>query len=241
MGIVTHSCSPMTCENDMFLVKNIIAAGLSLISLFIVTVAYAEGGDPTDRRQQPMVIEIATVAGNPIAGREKSQLCQGCHGEFGISTTSLIPKLAGQYSQYIEKQVRNYWAGTRSHQIMNAAAATVSEADLPDVAAYFAHQHRMEGDGSAGNPVGKNIFLRGDASRMILACVNCHGIKGKGLDPNISMFPVIGGQHSDYIRKQLLDFRAGYRTNSPNGIMNTIAKHLTDSEIEALADYVSKQ
>jgi cytochrome c553 len=184
---------------------------------------------------------IPTKIGDPIAGREKSQLCQGCHGEFGISSTRLIPKLAGQYSQYIEKQVRNYWAGTRSHQIMNAAAATVNEADLPDVAAYFARQTRMIGDGSEGNPVGKNIYLRGEASKLILACVNCHGIKGKGLDPSISMFPVIGGQHSDYIRKQLVDFRGRSRTNSPNGIMNTIAKELTDAEIDAVADYVSRQ
>lgn len=205
----------------MFPLKNIVTAGLAMFFLSTVTTVSAQGGDP-------------------IAGREKSQLCQGCHGEFGNSTIGLIPKLAGQYSQYIEKQVRNYWSGTRSHQIMNAAAATVSEEDLPDVAAYFARQPRMLGDGSEGNPIGKNMFLRGDGSRMILACVNCHGIKGKGLHPNIAMFPVIGGQHSDYLRKQLVDFKVGHRTNSPNGIMNTIAKYLTDDEIEALADYLSK-
>lgn len=233
----------------MFIVKNIFPAGLTLIALFIVTTVYAETGDPVSPPKNPLVNEILTSRdrsaptkiGDPIAGREKSQLCQGCHGEFGNSTTGLIPKLAGQYSQYIEKQVRNYWAGTRSHHIMNAAAATVNEADLPDVAAYFARQPRMLGDGSEGKPAGKNLYLSGDASKLVLACVNCHGIKGKGLDPNISMFPVIGGQHSDYIRKQLVDFRERIRTNSPNGIMNTIAKNLTDDEIEALADYVSKQ
>jgi len=233
----------------VFIVKNIFSAGLTLITLFIVTAAYAEGVSPTSTPRNPLINELLssrdksapTRIGDPIAGREKSQLCQGCHGEFGISTTRLIPKLAGQYSQYIEKQVRNYWAGTRSHQIMNAAAATVNEADLPDVAAYFARQPRMIGDGSEGKSAGKNIYLRGEASKMILACVNCHGIKGKGLDPNISMFPVIGGQHSDYIRKQLFDFRDRSRTNSPNGIMNAIAKNLTDDEIEAVADYVSRQ
>lgn len=208
-------------KNDVFLFKKIIAVGLAQILLFTATMGFAQG--------------------NPVAGREKSQLCQGCHGEFGISTTPLIPKLAGQYRQYIEKQIRNYQAGTRSHQIMNQAAATVSEDDLPDIAAYFERQHRMEGDGSDDNSVGKNIFLRGEATKLVFACVNCHGIKGKGLHPNISMFPVIGGQHSDYIRKQLIDFRSGFRTNSPNGIMNTIAQYLTDAEIDALADYVSKQ
>jgi cytochrome c553 len=239
----------MTWTNNVFIVKNIFSTSLALISLLIVSTVYAEVGAPVSPPRNPLVIEILTARdksaptriGDPIAGREKSQLCQGCHGEFGISTTALIPKLAGQYSQYIEKQVRNYWAGTRSHQIMNAAAATVNEADLPDVAAYFARQPRMIGDGSEGKSSGKNIYLRGEASKLILACVNCHGIKGKGLDPNIFMFPVIGGQHSAYIRKQLFDFRDRSRTNSPNGIMNIIAKNLTDDEIEAVADYVSRQ
>jgi cytochrome c553 len=76
---------------------------------------------------------------------------------------------------------------------------------------------------------------------MRLACINCHGVRGKGLDPNTSMFPVIGGQHKEYIRLQLVNFRDGYRTNSPNGIMTRIADSLTDTEIESLAEYVSVQ
>jgi cytochrome c553 len=83
--------------------------------------------------------------------------------------------------------------------------------------------------------------LQGDISRTMVACVNCHGINGKGLTPNTSMFPVIGGQQKDYIRRQLVNFRKGDRTNSPNGIMNRITQKLTDDELEALADYVSGQ
>ena len=99
----------------------------------------------------------------------------------------------------------------------------------------------MQGDGSEGDPAGKDIFLHGDLSKMRLACVNCHGVKGKGLEAKISMFPVIGGQQEGYIRRQLIRFREGYRTNSPNGIMNRIANSLTDSEIDSLADYISRQ
>jgi cytochrome c553 len=76
---------------------------------------------------------------------------------------------------------------------------------------------------------------------MRLACVNCHGVRGKGLDPKTAMFPVIGGQQKDYIRLQLVNFRDGYRTNSPNGIMNRIAGSLTDDEIESLAEYLAEQ
>ena len=186
-------------------------------------------------------IKLRRGSGNPIAGRDKSQLCQGCHGEFGNSTEPLIPKLAGQYGDYIAKEIHDYQAGIRSHQIMNAMAGTLADDDVADVAAYFASQKKMKGKGSAEYPVGMNIFLHGDLSRLILACVNCHGVNGKGLDPKISVFPVLGGQNRDYLRRQLMTWRSEDRTNSPNGIMNRIAKSLTDEEIDSLAGYLSER
>jgi cytochrome c553 len=66
-------------------------------------------------------------------------------------------------------------------------------------------------------------------------------VNGKGLTPNTSLFPVIGGQQKEYIRGQLINFRKGDRTNSPNAIMNKITKNLTDAEIDGLAEYVSGQ
>ncbi|HTN93465.1 MAG TPA: c-type cytochrome, partial [Gallionella sp.] len=71
------------------------------------------------------------------------------------------------------------------------------------------------------------------------ACVTCHGPNGKGLEPNSDMFPVIGGQNKEYLSKQLVNFRKVDRTNSPSGIMNKITLKLTDSELEALAEYIS--
>jgi cytochrome c553 len=232
----------------MFHINSNIATGLTLVVLLVATAAFAQsdttnplkGGVDADVDSAES-IKLRSGSGNPVAGREKSQLCQGCHGEYGNSTEPLIPKLAGQYGKYIAKQIRNYQAGTRSHQIMNAMAATVSDDDLADVAAYFASQKKMKGDGSADNQLGKELFLHSDTSKMRIACVNCHGVKGKGLDSKISMFPVIGGQHKDYIRRQLVNFRDGYRTNSPGNIMNRIADSLTDTEIESLAEYVSVQ
>ena len=168
-------------------------------------------------------------------------MCQGCHGEFGNSTEPLVPKLAGQYGKYIAKELRNYQAGVRTHQIMNAMAGTINDDDLADIAAYFASQPKMKGAGAPNNEVGKNLFIKGDINRKMVACINCHGVTGKGLTPNTSMFPVLGGQQKEYLRKQLVNFRDVDRTNSPNGIMNKITSKLTDQEIEALADYLSAQ
>jgi len=235
----------------MSYIKSILAVGLVLAFFLEPMAAWAQGDDTSPltghivkgtNEDSAESIKLRSGSGDPIAGREKSQLCQGCHGEFGISTEPLIPKLAGQYGNYIAKEVRNYQAGTRSHQIMNAMAATLlTDEDLADVAAYFASQKKMQGNRLAENPIGKQIFLHGDLPRMILACVNCHGVNGKGLDPKISTFPVIGGQHKDYLRRQLMNFRAGERTNSPGGIMNRVANSLTDDEIEALVEYVSER
>jgi cytochrome c553 len=225
-----------------------IATGLTLVALFVVTAAFAQEDTVNPLKgiiqadvNDAEAIKLRSGSGDPVAGREKSQLCQGCHGEYGISMEGLIPKLAGQYANYIEKEIRNYQSGIRSHQIMNAMAATIAnDQDLADIAAYFASQNKMEGDGPS-NHAGEEIFLHGDLSNMRLACVNCHGVRGKGLEAKISMFPVLGGQQKDYIRRQLINFRDGYRTNSPNGIMNRITNSLTDSEIDSLAEYISAQ
>lgn len=215
----------------MIRIQNNIATGLVAVALLAATTAYA--GESAD------VIKQRIGTGNPVAGKSKSNLCQGCHGEVGLSLDDLIPNLAGQYAPYIAKQLRNFQTGVRTHQIMSAMATTINDAELIDIAAYFASQKKMQGNGKGDNPVAKNLFLKGDASRNIPPCMSCHGVNGKGKAPNISTYPVIGGQHKGYLRAQLMHWRSGERSNSPDGVMNKIAKSLTDAEIEALTDYIS--
>jgi cytochrome c553 len=231
-------------------IKTNIVVGLTLVALLTSATGFTQGDNTNPLKGRVDVrgadgtaesILLRSGPGNPAAGQEKSQLCQGCHGEYGNSTEPLIPKLAGQYGNYIAKEIRNYQTGIRSHQIMNAMAATLADDDVADVAAYFASQKKMKGEGSAEYEVGKHIFLHGDLPRMILACVNCHGVNGKGLDPKISVFPVLGGQHKDYLRRQLMNWRSEERTNSPANIMNRIAESLTDEEIDSLAGYLSER
>ncbi len=217
----------------MMHIKNRYAASLALAALLAAPSAFAGSGhtDMLNRR---------TGSGDPVAGKQKSQICQGCHGVDGNSTSELIPKLAGQYDEYIIKQMRNYQAGTRSHEIMNGMAAPLSDTDLADIAAYFADQPIMKGNATAPtNEKGKKIFSKGNISEMVMTCAYCHGNTGKGLDPSTAMYPVVGGQHKAYLLKQLKDFREDDRMNSPNVIMNRILRSLSDSELEALAEYMS--
>jgi cytochrome c553 len=180
--------------------------------------------------------------GDPAAGKEKSAVCQGCHGEDGLSVNPMCPNLAGQFPRYIEKQIRDFQSEKRVDPIMSAMAATITEKqDAKDIAAYFSSRKRMTG--TAGDKSltakGSMLFHEGNPDTGLYACVNCHGENGKGKSANNNVFPVIGGQTKDYIMKQLRDLRSGDRHNDPAGMMGNIARKLSDEEINALAEYVS--
>ena len=80
------------------------------------------------------------AAGNAEAGKQKSQLCQTCHGADGNSTNPQFPRLAGQYPDYLVQALSEYKSGARKNPIMTGFAANLSERDMEDIAAYFAGQ-----------------------------------------------------------------------------------------------------
>lgn len=212
--------------------KNSLAACLFLAVMLAVMPTFAKSDFAN-------ILLRHTGSGDPAAGKVKSQICQGCHGVGGNSRDEQIPKLAGQYDVYIIKQMRNYQEGTRSHEIMNGMAAPLSDKDLADIAAYFADQPIMKGNAAKPNKIGERLFLHGNIGEMVMTCAYCHGNTGKGIDPSTAMYPVIGGQHKAYLLKQLKDFRGDDRVNSPNAAMNRTLKALSDSELDALAEYIS--
>jgi cytochrome c553 len=213
------------------IVTYLVSVSLFTASLFVAAYAHAD--------ESAAEVKQRIGSGNPVKGKTRSELCQGCHGEFGLSFEDMIPNLAGQYADYIAKQLRNFQTGERKHQIMSAMAQTVNDVALTDIAAYFSSQERMQGNGGGSNPVAVNLFTKGDAKRGIPPCMSCHGKNGKGQAPNVSAYPVIGGQHKGYLTAQLDHWRSGERKNSPGGVMNQVAKSLTDAEIDALTDYIS--
>lgn len=187
----------------------------------------------------PADIKARLGGGDPAAGKVKSAMCQGCHGEDGNSPAPNFPKLSGQFADYIGKQVLDFQAATRADPVMTGMAAAVTDKkDLADISAYFASHKQMKGAGGQ-NEAGKKLYLEGDAARGIYGCVNCHGASGKGMSPDNAFFPVIGGQHKDYLAKQLADLKSGARKNDPGGMMAAIAKQMSDADIAAVAEYVS--
>lgn len=182
------------------------------------------------------------AGGDAKAGKDKSALCQGCHGEKGLSADPTFPNLAGQFAGYIEKQVRDFQQDKRQNETMGPMAATVtSKQDLKDIAAYFASQKPMKGSGSSGSKsaAGKKLFMKGNPKTGVYGCKNCHGVKGRGKSANNPLFPVIGGQHKGYLIAQLTNLKSGARKNDPAGMMGNIAKLLSKKEIEAVSEYIS--
>jgi len=212
----------------MIHLKNAGFAGL--LATILLSGATACTAEPADKA-------LPHGVGDPVAGKFESGLCKGCHGAEGISFVDLIPNLAGQHAAYTAKQLRDFQSGARTHQIMSAISKSVTGTELEDISAYFAGQKIMQGDGSGLNPAAEKLYLSGDPARNIPACAGCHGENGKA--PARASYPVIGGQHKEYLRVQLFRFRSGDRSNSPDGIMNKAVMKLSDDEIDALAEYLS--
>jgi cytochrome c553 len=85
--------------------------------------------------------QAAAPAGDPMKGAQKVQMCQGCHGILGWRTAYpevyRVPKIAGQHPAYIVAALKGYKSGQRAHPSMDAIAASLSDQDMADVAAYY--------------------------------------------------------------------------------------------------------
>jgi len=180
-------------------------------------------------------------SGNPEVGKIASDegRCQECHGVDGISGDTRIPNHAGQYAAYLIKQLRDFKSGARRHEVMDIMAEDLSESEMVDIAAYFASRPVMQGQGAADYPLAKKLFSQGDSGRDIASCSSCHGEDGKGRLDDKGVYPVIAGQNRVYLHSQLTSWRLANRKNSPDDVMNKIAKSLSDDEIDALANYLS--
>lgn len=189
------------------------------------------------------MVAAQAADGDPKAGKEKSAVCQGCHGEEGISIAPNFPNLAGQFQKYTERQVLAFRDGKRTDPMMSDMAAGVAELqDIKDIAAYYAGKKRMKGAPSSNKALaakGNAIFYKGNADNGVYACSNCHGENGYGKDAQNNVFPMISGQTKDYLVKQLNDFRSGDRRNDPAGMMGDVAKKMTPAEIDAVAEFVA--
>jgi cytochrome c553 len=166
-------------------------------------------------------------AGDPERGRALSYTCLGCHGVPNYKNAYpnyRVPKLSGQYPEYLVLALQAYRAGERSHATMHAQSSSLSDQDMMDVAAFFASE-----------PLKSDNRVEGRAPEVAQTCVACHGKDGVGITPQ---YPTLAGQHADYLARALTDYKRGGRKNP---IMAGFASQLTLAQIEALAEYYASQ
>jgi cytochrome c553 len=181
----------------------------------------------------------ATAKGDATKGKTiVDNVCGACHGTDGNSTAPLYPNLAGQYPEYIDKQLTEFKSGARKNATMAPNAAKLSAQDMLDVAAYFSGQQVKPRLAKNAELVaaGQKIYKGGNPGSGVPACASCHGPTGAGIPVQ---FPRLAGQHSKYVMNQLHNFRSGDRTNDGGKMMEVIARKLTDQEMTAVAEYIS--
>ena len=178
-----------------------------------------------------------SAAGNVDAGKTKSQSCAACHGVNGISATAVNPNLAGQSAAYLVKQLKEFKSRKRDNATMYAMAAGLSDEAMEDVSAYFASQKAAESKADEKLVErGKLIYLSGDDSKGLSACLGCHGPTGKGIPS--AKFPALAGQHAGYTVSQLKAFSLGARANDAGEMMQTIAGKMNAADMKAVASYI---
>lgn len=154
--------------------------------------------------------------------------CMGCHGIPGYRNaypSFRVPKLGGQHPEYLVIALQGYDNQTRAHKTMHAQATSLNEQDMKDVAAFFASEGTVK---KAANPVG-------EAPAKAAICVACHGEGGVSVAPN---WPVLAGQHRDYLEHALHEYKAGARKDP---LMSAQAASLSDEDIHELATYFASQ
>ncbi|MCU1737791.1 MULTISPECIES: c-type cytochrome [Pseudomonas] len=181
---------------------------------------------------------LAQAAGDAKAGQAKAAVCGACHGPDGNSMAPNFPKLAGQGERYLTKQMQDIKSGKRTVLEMTGLLTNLSDQDLSDIAAYFSSQ---QGSVGAADPKvvahGEELFRGGKLDQGMPSCIGCHSPNGAG--NAAAGFPHLGGQHAQYIAKQLTDFREGNRTNDGDTkIMQSIAAKMSNKDIDAVSSYV---
>jgi cytochrome c553 len=174
----------------------------------------------------------------PAAAISKAtSVCQNCHGPGGDSASSTFPRLNGQQADYIAAQLKNFRDHSRAdphaQAYMWGMASQLDDTLIAGLAKYYAGQKpQPPQSGGALAAAGRKIYMNGVTAENIPSCQICHGANGEGK----GAFPRLAGQHADYLKKQMEAFRSTLRDNA---VMHANTKDMTDSQIEALASYLS--
>jgi len=172
-----------------------------------------------------------SIAADVAAGKEKAEMCVGCHGENGISQTENIPSLAGQPDQFIQWQLVFFRAGTRKNEQMQPIVEQLNNEDIRNLGAYFASLTPPKGP-KDDDP---DLSEKGKQAAAGRRCASCHTDSYAGT----KAVARIAGQREEYLVKALHDYKSSARSGGGMAAMADVAYPLSDEEITALAHYLA--
>lgn len=161
--------------------------------------------------------------------------CFTCHGVDGAGDGQATPRLAGVSRGYLLKQLQDYASGRRDDAVMTPIAKRLHAEDRRKVAAFYEALPVSPPRPGAWSAAAEALYQRGDPTRELAACADCHGTTGVGDAAN----PPLAGQPAAYLAGQLARWARAERRNDPRGVMLAISRRLTASEIAAVSAYAA--
>src|SRR6266478_5874580 len=174
----------------------------------------------------------AAHAADIAAGKEKAELCVGCHGEGGISQMENIPSLAAQPDLFIQWQLVFFRAGARKNEQMQPILEQLNNEDIRNLGAYFAQLTPPKPKDPDDNP---DLSKKGAQAAAGRRCASCHTDSYAGT----KAVARVAGQREDYLLKALHDYKSSVRVGGGVAAMADVAYSLSEEEITALAHYLA--
>ncbi len=181
------------------------------------------------------------AAGNKGAGKEKAAMCIGCHGIVGYQASfpevHKVPMISGQNGKYIVAALTAYKKGDRKHPSMRGIAASLTDKDMADLAAFYESQHGSSVKAVADTPAAPTAEVAALLTKG--ACASCHGANfNKPID---GAYPKLAGQHPDFLYVALKAYgtEGNRHMGRANAIMGAQVKPFKRSELKAMANYMA--
>jgi cytochrome c553 len=181
-------------------------------------------------------LEVVQARPDTERGAHYFETCANCHGiKGGGKVDGLVPRIAGQYFRVVARQLVAFRHDLRWDILMENFADRHHLPDAQAVADVAAYVSQLDDPTPSG--VGSGEWVEHGARVYFRLCESCHGTLGQG-DPEREV-PRIGGQHYEYLRRQIYDAVDGRRPSFPADHVRLLAR-LDHDDIAGVADYLSR-
>lgn len=201
----------------------------SIFGLTVLSLALLGCGE----KKEPVVEVPKAPTADVAAGKALAdKTCKACHGANGGSVAPAIPHLAGQRARYLVASLNEYKSGKRTHAALRDIATQMSEADMRNVAGYFASLPPVPNSNLA-DVKHTSPYEKGKA--LAVECAKCHGEDGNAKTPGT---PTLAGQQPHYLVAAILEY---HRDDRKVASMKSIMRDSDRLDLESLALYYSAQ